>query len=117
MFPIKIQCLIIFLLSAATPAFGGNDLPTLQAGQLPSLSAQPMTVVPPSDKNYSVECYLGNPNQKDKLGNLVATSATEAGPACNTMFFACKGSCYGCFSDFDFPEEICVDNAGRKYLR
>jgi hypothetical protein len=117
MFPIKISCLIVALLCSALPALGQDTLPTLQPGQLPSLSAQPMTVAPPSDKNYSVECYLGNPNQKDRLGSLIATSATDAGPACNSMFFACKGSCYGCFSDFDFPEEICVDNAGRKYLR
>lgn len=117
MFPLKAVHMIIFLLLAALPASGQDNLPAVQSGQLPSLSAQPLSVVTLSDKTYSVECFLGNPSQKQNLGRLTVTSATDAGPACNSMYFSCKGGCYGCFSDFDYSDELCVDNSGRKYLR
>jgi multidrug efflux system outer membrane protein len=27
------------------------------------------------------------------------------------------GRCYGCYADFDFSDDVCVDNAGRKFIR
>ena len=63
-----------------------------------------------------VTCYLGNPNDKNSLGS-IATSAAAAGATCNSVNYVCQGRCFGCYSDFDLSEDICVDNSGRKFLR
>jgi hypothetical protein len=70
-----------------------------------------------SDKNYSVTCYLGNPLENNTIGSITVTVAESAGPNCNSLFYSCRGSCFGCFADFDYSEDICVDSTGRKYLR
>ncbi|RNC68238.1 MAG: hypothetical protein ED859_10870 [Desulfuromonadales bacterium] len=98
-------------------AWGDDALPSLQSNQIPSLSSVPMTVINPTDVSLSVTCYLGNPLNNDSQGSIIVTSAASAGPTCNSMFFVCKGRCFGCYSDFDLSEDICVDNAGRKFLR
>jgi hypothetical protein len=89
-----------------------EPLPSLQPSQLPSIGT-----VSTADSTISLTCYLGNPNDGQTLGDLTVTSPETAGPACNSMFFVCKGRCYGCFSDFDYSQDICVDNSGRKFLR
>jgi hypothetical protein len=85
------------------------SLPTLPPAQASSLDN--------SNSLVSVSCYVGNPNNEDGVGNLSVPSASQAGPVCNNTFLICKGKCYGCFDDFDYSEEICVDNSGKKYLR
>jgi hypothetical protein len=105
------------MLLPALPA-SGDDLPMLpssQPGQPPSLST--VNIQPVGDQNISVTCYLGNPNDRNSLGSIMVNSVPEAGTTCNSMYFSCKGSCFGCFSDFDMAQDICVDNAGRKFLR
>ena len=109
-------CLVLLLLSAL-PVLS-DDLPMLQSSppsQLPSINT--VNIQPVGDQNFSVTCYLGNPNDRNSLGDIMVHSATEAGTTCNSMFFACKGSCFGCFSDFDLSQDICVDASGRKFLR
>jgi hypothetical protein len=106
------------LLLAALPLCA-DDLPMLQSsspGQLPSLSTVNVNMVD-QDKSLSVTCYLGNPNDRNSLGDIMVQGAVNAGPTCNSMFFSCKGRCFGCFSDFDLSQDICVDNGGRKFLR
>lgn len=107
------------LLLLALPAFAEDTRPELQSTpleNLPRLSSIPDSINQ-SESMVAVECYIGNPLNGNRAGSLTANSASQAGSSCNALFFDCQGQCYGCFSDFDFSEEICVDNAGRKYLR
>lgn len=109
-------CLSLFLLLPALPVLG-DDLPMLpssQPSQLPSINS--ITIQPVQEQNISVTCYLGNPNDRNSLGNIMVYSVESAGPTCNSMFFNCRGSCFGCFSDFDLSQDICVDNNGKKFL-
>jgi hypothetical protein len=109
--------LMLYLLLPAYPAIG-DDLPMLpssQPGQLPSINT--VNIQPIQEQNISVTCYLGNPNDRNSLGNIMVMSAEAAGSTCNSMYFNCRGACFGCFSDFDLSQDICVDNSGRKFLR
>ena len=114
----RLPGLMLLVLVAASPV-SGDDLPMLpstQPGQLPSINTATIQPVP-QDQNISVTCYVGNPNDRNSLGDIMVNSPGAAGPTCNAMFFSCKGACFGCFSDFDLSQDICVDNAGRKFLR
>ena len=111
--------LMISLLLSATPLFA-DDLPMLPSTppeQLPTLGASNLNMAPVSDKALSVTCYLGNPNNNQSLGSITVYSPAEAGINCNSLNYACKGRCFGCFSDFDLSQDICVDASGRKFLR
>ena len=114
---IRFLVLTLIPLVAVSPAFG-DDLPMLQSSQpsqLPSINT--VSIQPVQDQNISVTCYLGNPNDRNSLGNIMVMSAESAGSTCNSMYFNCRGACFGCFSDFDLSQDICVDNSGRKFLR
>ena len=104
------------LFLAALPARGDGlpMLPSSQPSQLPSINT--VNVQPVGDQNISVTCYLGNPNDRNSLGDIMVHSVPEAGTVCNSMYFACKGACFGCFSDFDLSQDICVDVGGKKFL-
>ena len=73
-----------------------------------------MPVDPDQGKSYSINCYLGNPDDGRNLGSLTVTSVTEAGPACNSTFGNCNDSCYGCLTD---GSGVCVDRFGSKIQR
>lgn len=102
------------------PALQSGNLPMLQSAtpsQLPSLSTINQNMAPVSGQALTVTCYLGNPNNKDSLGSITVYSPAEAGINCNSLNYACRGRCFGCYSDFDMSEDICVDASGRKFLR
>ena len=106
------------LLLAAMP-LRADDLPmhtSSEAAQLPSINTATVNMVDQST-NFSVTCYLGNPNDRNTLGDITVQGVATAGPTCNSMFYSCKGRCFGCFSDFDLSQDICVDSSGRKFLR
>jgi len=106
------------LLLIALPAFA-DDLPMLQSAtpaQLPSLSTATINMADP-DTMISVTCYFGNPNDGRSIATIMIQGAGSAGPYCNSMFYDCKGRCFGCFSDSDLSQDICVDNNGKKFLR
>jgi hypothetical protein len=107
-------------LLAAMPAWADDQLPMLPAsgpGGLPSLSSSNLNMAPVSDQTLNVTCYLGNPNDRNTLGSITAYSPAEAGASCNNLNYSCRGRCFGCYSDFDLSEDICVDASGRKFLR
>jgi len=60
---------------------------------------------------------MGNPNDNNTLGMDRGQHPPEAGFNCNSLNYACQGRCYGCYSDFDLSEDVCVDASGRKFLR
>jgi hypothetical protein len=107
------------VLLAAIPALGDEPLTQLPSGgpeSLPSLGPGSPNIMT-SGEAISVTCYLGNPNNRQSLGSIIVHSPEAAGPTCNSFNHACQGRCYGCYSDFDLSEDICVDNVGRKFLR
>jgi hypothetical protein len=112
--------LLAGMLLSALPARGADQLPMLPSGgpeSLPTLSSGNLNMAPIREQSFSVTCYLGNPNDKQSLGSITVNSPAEAGINCNSLNYACRGRCFGCYSDFDLSEDICVDNLGRKYLR
>jgi hypothetical protein len=110
-------CLTLYLLLPALPVLGDTlpMLPSAQPGQLPSIDTATIQPVQ-QEQNISATCYLGNPKDRNSLGDILVMSAEAAGPTCNSMFFNCRGACFGCFSDFDLSQDICVDNSGKKFL-
>jgi len=103
-----------------SPAMAVDTLPQLQSTGpqgLPSLSASSINASNVADQTVSVTCYLGNPNDREVLGSIAVSNPLDAGPSCNSLNFSCRGRCFGCYSDFDLSEDICVDNAGRRFLR
>jgi hypothetical protein len=111
--------LLVAVLLASVPAWSGDNLPTLPStgpAGLPSLSSSPINAIPAAEQTVSVTCYLGNPNDNNSLGS-IATVASAAGAGCNSINFSCQGRCFGCYADFDLSEDICVDIAGRRFIR
>jgi len=107
-------------LMAVRPAMAVDTLPQLQStGQegLPSLSSSSARAATVADQTVSVTCYLGNPNDREVLGSITVSNPLDAGPSCNSLNYSCRGGCFGCYSDFDLSEDICVNNAGRRFLR
>ena len=68
-------------------------------------------------ENISVSCYKGNLDMGNYVGNVMIFDPGAAGQSCNSLYYDCKGKCFGCFSDFDLSEEVCYDNAGRRFLK
>ena len=104
----------------AVPARGGDTLPTLPSSGsagLPTLTTSSLSVTAMPDQNLSVTCYLGNPNDNQSLGGITVNSPAMAGPTCNSLNYACQGRCFGCYADFDLSEDVCVDAAGRRFIR
>jgi hypothetical protein len=64
-------------------------------------------------ESISVSCYADN----FFVGNVTVYNVSTAADACNSLYYACKGICSGCFSDFDYVEEVCVDTNDRLYLK
>jgi len=109
-------CLIV----AVRPAMAVDTLPQLQSTGpqgLPSMSASSINAANVADQTVSVTCYLGNPNDREVLGSIAVSNPLDAGPTCNSLNFSCRGRCFGCYSDFDLSEDVCVDSAGRRFLR
>lgn len=101
-------------------ALAEDNLPKLSTGgaeTLPSINSSPLSSAQKLDRSLTATCYIGNPNNNQNLGSIVVTSPEAAGPACNSFYYNCQGRCFGCYSDFDLSEDICVDPAGRKFIR
>jgi len=113
---LMLGCLIVVV----RPAMAVDTLPQLHSTApegLPSLSASSINAANVADQTVSVTCYLGNPNDREVLGSIAVSNPLDAGPTCNSLNFSCRGRCFGCYSDFDLSEDVCVDSAGRRFLR
>jgi len=107
-------------LMVVSPAMAVDALPQLRSTGsegLSSLSSSSVNVATVSDQTVSATCYQGNPNDNEVLGSITVSNPLEAGPSCNSLYYSCRGRCFGCYSDFDLSEDICVNNAGRRFLR
>jgi len=81
------------------------------------VTASPDLAEADHDSGYSVDCYLGNPNQNRNIGTITIFDMTSAGSACNSTFIDCDGKCVGCVTDFDLDGTVCFDKNGKKFLQ
>jgi hypothetical protein len=66
-----------------------------------------------ADENMSVICYKGS----SRIGTVTVFDGRAAAATCNTVLVDCRGSCIGCFRDFDYVDDVCVDVHGKVFLR
>ena len=66
-----------------------------------------------SDEGISVTCYRNN----EQIGSVVVFDPAAAATACNAQYHDCRGRCMGCFYDFDYYQNVCVDIYGNTFLR
>jgi hypothetical protein len=107
--------LFVAVILTTIPAWGSDTLPQLPSSGSATLPSVRMAALP--DQTLTITCYLGNPNDNQSLGSITVNSPAAAGPTCNSLNYACQGRCFGCYADFDMAEDVCVDSAGRKYMR
>ncbi len=69
-----------------------------------------------AEDSVSVSCYNLTKSQHT-LGNVVLFDTSQAAGACNSVYYDCKGSCVGCFSDSDYLDVVCVDTRGTIFLK
>jgi hypothetical protein len=69
------------------------------------------------DESIEVSCYKGNTQEGNYVGNLTVNTPENAGQDCNSTYYDCRGKCLGCFPDSEFTEDVCYDNAGRRFLK
>ncbi len=110
--PTAVKMLLLGLLLLGVSLAAAQD----QLPQLPTKTPDGITEST-RDQNVSVTCYKGNPNTGGSTLGSIQAMATMAGSTCNSLYYDCQGSCYGCYSDFDMSEDVCVDSAGRRFLR
>ena len=66
-----------------------------------------------ADENMPVVCYKGN----SRIGTVTVFDGRAAAATCNIGLVDCKGACMGCFHDFDYVDDVCVDVNGNVFLR
>ncbi len=65
----------------------------------------------------TVSCFQGNPEDGSYVGDITAPNPESASQVCNSLYGECRGKCTGCFSDSDITEDVCYDEAGKKFLK
>ena len=69
-----------------------------------------------ADQTISVSCYK-EPKSESPLGSAVVYNVADAAQACNSLYYDCKGRCVGCYQDFDYVDNVCVDIRGNVFLK
>jgi hypothetical protein len=64
-------------------------------------------------ESISISCYIGN----RYIGSIVVFDVRTSADACNSVYYDCKGECSGCFQDFDYVTDVCINTNGVTYLR
>ena len=68
------------------------------------------------DESTNVSCYK-DAQSSWSLGSVAVYDVAEAVQACNTMYYDCRGRCIGCYQDFDYADNVCVDMRGNTFLK
>ena len=69
-----------------------------------------------ADESISVSCYK-DAKSSWSLGRVVVYDVSEAAQACNSFYYDCRGRCIGCYQDFDYADNVCVDMRGNTFLK
>lgn len=73
------------------------------------------------DQPFSVQCYRMDSYYDDyrfeEVGSVVVPPHLPPAQACNVVEYACKERCVACAHDYDYYEDICIDAAGRQFVK
>jgi hypothetical protein len=69
-----------------------------------------------ADESITVWCYK-DVRSSFSVGSVVVYDVAEAAQACNSMYYDCRGRCIGCYQDFDYADNVCVNMQGNTFLR
>ena len=69
-----------------------------------------------ADESFSISCYK-DPGSDLSVGSVVVYDVSLAARSCNSMYYDCKGKCIGCYHDFDYIDNVCVDMWGNTFLK
>jgi hypothetical protein len=69
-----------------------------------------------ADESISISCYK-DAKSSWSLGRVVVYDVAEAAQACNSFYYDCRGRCIGCYQDFDYADNVCVDIRGNTFLK
>jgi hypothetical protein len=69
-----------------------------------------------AEESISISCY-NEAKSSWPLGNVSVFDVAQAAQACNVMYYDCKGRCIGCYQDFDYIDNVCVDIRGSTFLK
>ncbi len=64
-------------------------------------------------ENMPVTCYKDG----SRIGTVTVFDWKAAAATCNTVLHDCEGECVGCFRDFDYVNDVCIDTKGHVFLR
>jgi hypothetical protein len=64
--------------------------------------------------DISVTCYLGNPADDRRIGEVAVFNVRSARGNCNTLYYDCEGNCTPCYTDED-SRVVCIDPSGNPY--
>jgi len=69
-----------------------------------------------ADESFSISCYK-DPGSDLSVGSVVVYDVSLAARSCNSMYYDCRGRCIGCYHDFDYIDNVCVDMQGNTFLK
>ena len=69
-----------------------------------------------ADESFSISCYK-DPGSDLSVGSVIVYDVSLASRSCNSMYYDCKGKCVGCYHDFDYIDNVCVDMWGNTFLK
>ncbi|HWO99256.1 MAG TPA: hypothetical protein VNL74_01335 [Methylococcus sp.] len=73
------------------------------------------------DQPMAVQCYRVDSYYDDyrfeEVGSVMVPPNLPPARACNVVEYACKNRCVACAHDYDYYEDICVDAAGRQFVK
>jgi uncharacterized membrane protein (DUF441 family) len=69
-----------------------------------------------ADESISVSCYKDAKSDLS-VGSAVVFDVAVSAVSCNNLYYDCKGRCIGCYQDFDYVSNVCVDNGGNTFLK
>lgn len=90
----------------------------LKAGILCGIALFLMGVAAPvcADESISISCYK-DAKSGISLGSVVVFNVANAAQACNSTYYDCRGRCIGCYQDYDYIDNVCVDVRGSTFLK
>ena len=69
-----------------------------------------------ADESISASCYK-DAKSGMSLGSVVVFDVANAAQACNSLYYDCRGRCIGCYQDYDYIDNVCVDIQGNTFLK
>ncbi|MGO9611943.1 MAG: hypothetical protein ACLPX5_02800 [Dissulfurispiraceae bacterium] len=67
-------------------------------------------------QSISITCYKDIKSALP-VGTVVVFNVEDAPQVCSNMYYDCLDGCIGCYHDFDYVEDVCVDIQGNRFLK